>query len=94
MKDRTHLMTTTGITFCVVVLLNIFTFGVCDTASSSNQDDGSTVEIDRNAMGMSVLYDMVHYFLGNILHKQKISESFLSEYTLFLFLWYMLCIAF
>ena len=56
--------------------------GVCFSTgkSESVNNADSKKEIDRNAMGMSVLFDIVHFFLEDILHKDKnISDSFLSK---------------
>lgn len=48
--------------------------------STTTYGQNTAVEIDENELGMGILFDMVNIFTGDVLHKKRISESFLSKY--------------
>ncbi|BFZ03403.1 hypothetical protein BsWGS_06442 [Bradybaena similaris] len=50
---------------------------------STTYSQNAAVEIDENELGMGILFDMVNIFTGDVLHKKRISESFLNLTALF-----------
>ncbi|GFO33244.1 hypothetical protein PoB_005974900, partial [Plakobranchus ocellatus] len=45
--------------------------------------DNVTTQIDENEMGMEVYFDIVKGFLGDVVQRKNISESFLNLSTVF-----------
>ncbi|XP_035825566.1 prominin-1-A isoform X1 [Aplysia californica] len=70
----------------MAVFVSTLLFVLCLSSlcvGAGGEDVDKDGQINRNEMGMAVLYDMVHVFLGDVLQKEKITDSFLNLSTVF-----------